>query len=269
MPEDISQFEQSIYDTVHFFDIYDMPVTATQIWLYLIRAKSNYQHTPSLREVQDALKNSPYLLEKTEQQFGYVTKKGRLPLVRQRLRRHAIAQDKWKIVKRCAPFLAMIPFVKGLGGSGSLAVDNTKFSSDLDILVIVEAGRIWTTRLALLIISQVLGRRRKYDSKNAPDMLCLNHYLSTNHLGVSRDIQNICMAMQYAMLVPVFDDEKMRTFLQLMFFVNQRRLAPRKARLVRYRFETATQKWYRTATCTTGRPSHYLVVDEQYVTSIL
>ena len=209
-----SSFERSICDTVHFFDIYDMPVTATQIWLYLIRAKSNYQHTPSLHEVQDALRESLYLAEKLEQQFGYVVKRGRLLLVRQRLRRHAIAQDKWKIVKKCAPFLAMIPFVRGLGGSGSLAIDNTKFSSDLDILVIVDAGRIWTTRLLLLVVSQLLGRRRKYDSQSAPDMLCLNHYLSAARLTVSKDIQNICMAMQYAMLVPIYRDEEVRTFLQ-------------------------------------------------------
>ncbi|HSX24893.1 MAG TPA: hypothetical protein VLG69_02925, partial [Candidatus Andersenbacteria bacterium] len=174
----------------------------------------HYQSTPSLHEIQDALLHSSYLAEKIEQKFGYIVKRGRLSLVDQRLRRHAIAQDKWKILRRCAPFLAMAPFVRGLGGSGSLAVDNTKFSSDLDILVVVDEGRIWTTRLALLIISQLLGRRRKYDSKHAPDMLCLNHYLSMNRLTVSNDIQNICMAMQYAMLVPIFDDEKMRTFRQ-------------------------------------------------------
>ena len=95
MPSDTAQFEQSIYDTVAFFDIYDMPVTATQIWLYLIRAKSNYAHTPSLHEVQDALLESMYLSEKLDQKFGYVVKKGKVDLVDQRLRRHAIAQDKW------------------------------------------------------------------------------------------------------------------------------------------------------------------------------
>jgi hypothetical protein len=130
MPSDTAQFEQSIYDTVAFFDIYDMPVTATQIWLYLIRVKSNYTYTPSLHEVQDALQDSQYLSEKLDKKFGYVVKKGKISLVDQRLRRHAIAQDKWKIVKKCAPFLAMIPFVRGLGGSGSLAIDNTKYSSD-------------------------------------------------------------------------------------------------------------------------------------------
>lgn len=209
-----STFEQSIYDTVHFFDIYDMPVTATQIWMYLIRSKSHYQHTPSLHEVQDALRESSYLVEELETQFGYVVKRGRLPLVRERLRRHAIAQDKWKIVKRCAPFLAFVPFVRGLGGSGSLAIDNTKYSSDLDILVIVDSGRIWTTRLVLLVVSQLLGRRRTYNSQHAPDMLCLNHYLATKRLVVSKDIQNVCMAMQYAMLVPIYNDEVERTFAQ-------------------------------------------------------
>lgn len=214
MRSEVSQFELSIFDTVHFFDIYDMPITATQIWMYLIRAKSNYQHTPSLHEVQDAMRESPYLLHNLETEFGYFVKRGRLLLVKQRLRRHATSQHKWKIVTKSAPFLAMVPFVRGLGGSGSLAFDNTKDSSDLDVLVIAQEGRIWTTRLFLLVMSQLLGRRRTYNVTTAPDMLCLNHYLSTERLTVSKDIQNICMAMQYAMLVPIFNDYTMRTFLQ-------------------------------------------------------
>ncbi len=210
----MSLLQQSIFDTVHFFDLFDMPVTVTQIWQYLIRVKSGYSHTPALKEIRDLLSSSNWLQAKLEMQWGYVVKRGRLPLVRDRMRRHAIAQDKWKIVRRCAPFLAFVPFVQALAGSGSLALDNTKHSSDLDILVIVQKGRIWTARLFLLCISQFLGRRRKYYAASAPDMLCLNHYVSSSSLVVSKDIQNICMAMQYALLVPIFHDDGVRTFLQ-------------------------------------------------------
>ncbi len=206
--------EQSIYDTIRFFDLYDMPLTATQIWQHLVVAKSGYAHQVSLREVQRAISVSEFLREKTESKWGYVTLRGRLHLVARRLRRHAIAQDKWKIVKRCAPFLAAVPFVRALAGSGSLAVDNTKHSSDLDIFVIVKDGRIWTARLLLLAVSSVLGRRRVYGDQHAPDMLCLNHYITDSSLLISRDIQNVCMAMQYAHLVPIFEDSLIRKFHQ-------------------------------------------------------
>ncbi len=206
--------EQSIYDTVRFFDLYDTPLTATQIWQNLVVGNSGYDHHVSLPELQHVIATSEFIQEKTETKWGYITLRGRLPLVAKRLRRHAIAQDKWKIVKRCAAFLAFVPFVRALAGSGSLAVDNTKYSSDLDIFVIVREGRIWTARLLLLVVSAVLGRRRAYGDQHAPDMLCLNHYITDSSLLISPDIQNVCMAMQYASLVPIFEDSLLRKFHQ-------------------------------------------------------
>jgi hypothetical protein len=206
--------EQSIYDTVRFFDLYNMPVTSTQIWQHLVVGNSHYEHHVSLPELQKIVATSDFIHEKTETKWGYITVRGRVSLVAKRLRRHAIAQEKWKIVKRCARFLALVPFVRALAGSGSLAVDNTKYTSDLDIFVVVRDGRIWTARLLLLAVSAVLGRRRAYGDQHAPDMLCLNHYITDASLLISRDIQNVCMAMQYACLVPIFEDSLLRKFNQ-------------------------------------------------------
>ena len=207
-------FEQSIYDTIRFFDLYDMPLTATQIWQHLIVVQSGYTHHATLREVTAMLTQSDFLRENIEMKWGYATLKGRTALVAKRLRRHAISQDKWKIVRRAAPLLAFMPFVKALAGSGSLAVDNTKRSSDLDIFIIAKEGRIWTTRLLLLFASQLLGRRRTYGERSAPDMLCLNHYITDKALPISSDIRNVCMAMQYVSLVPIYNDLLVRTFQQ-------------------------------------------------------
>ena len=206
--------ERSIFDTVRFFDLYDMPVTATQIWQNLVVAHSHDDHHVLLREVQFAISTSEFLREKIETKWGYSALSGRSDLISKKLRRHAIAQDKWKIVQRCAPFLAFVPFVRALAGSGSLAVDNTKYSSDLDIFVIARDGRIWTVRLFLLCVSALLGRRRTYGEAHAPDMLCINHYITTTSLLISPAIYNVCMAMQYASLVPILNDSLIREFHQ-------------------------------------------------------
>lgn len=216
------ELEQSIFDTVRFFDLYDMPVTATQIWEHLVVSKSGYSHHPGLQEVQHTLASSQRLAERIDMKWGYFFRTGKHYLVRQRLVRHAIAQDKWKILLKCAPFLALIPFVRGLAGSGSLAVDNTKPSSDLDVLVIAQQGRIWTARLALLLVSGLLGRRRKYYDRNAPDMICLNHYIAEGTIPVSQEIQNVAMAMQYACLVPLYNNYSIRKFTQKnAFWIDQ------------------------------------------------
>lgn len=208
------ELEQSIFDTVRFFDLYDTPVTATQIWEHLVVSGSGYSHHPGLQEVQHTLASSQWLAERIDMKWGYFSRTGKHYLVRQRLVRHAIAQDKWKILLKCAPFLALIPFVRGLAGSGSLAVDNTKPSSDLDVLVIAQQGRIWTTRLLLLFVSGLLGRRRKHYDRNAPDMLCVNHYIAEGSIPVAFEIQNVAMAMQYACLVPLYGNYSIRKFTQ-------------------------------------------------------
>ncbi|OGY32988.1 MAG: hypothetical protein A3C02_02650 [Candidatus Andersenbacteria bacterium RIFCSPHIGHO2_02_FULL_45_11] len=217
-----SQLEQSIFDTIRFFDLYEMPVTVTQIWEHLVVSSSGYDHHPSLQEVQHALAFNSWLVERIGSQWGYYFLSGKQHLVRVRLTRHAIAQQKWKIMLRCAPFLAWLPFVRGLAGSGSLAIDNTKDSSDLDVLVITQQGRIWTARLLLLLVSGLLGRRRRYYDRNAPDMVCLNHYVAQGSIPVSTEIQNVAMAMQYACLVPIYGDYAVRKFMQRnAFWIDQ------------------------------------------------
>ncbi len=209
-----SSLESSIFDTVRFFDLYDMPVTATQIWEYLVVSKSGYRHHPGLQEVQHTLASSEFLQERMNTTWGYHFLRGRQQLVRQRLVRHAIAQQKWKIVMRCAPLLAWLPFVRALAVSGSLAADNTKPSSDLDMLIIVREGKIWTARLFLLLMAQLLGRRRTYDVRTAPDMLCLNQYFTEHSLLVAKETRNICMAIQYACLVPIYNNALFDVFIQ-------------------------------------------------------
>lgn len=214
--------DQSIFDTIRFFDLYEMPVTATQVWEYLVVSQSEYTHHPGLQEVQRALASSAWLAEIIDTKWGYYFLAGKDYLVRLRLMRHAISQHKWKVVLQCASLLAWVPFVRGLAGSGSLAVDNTRQSSDLDILVIAQQGRIWTTRLLLLFVSGLLGRRRKHYDRSAPDMLCLNHYIAEGSISVSSEIQNVAMAMQYASLVPIYNDYAVRKFTQRnAFWIDQ------------------------------------------------
>lgn len=195
-----------------------MPVTATQIWQCLIidsvpgDVRWGGHSYYSLHDIQSTLRTSHWLKSTTETTWGYYTLKGKRSLIRERLNRHAIAQDKWKLTVRIAQWLSLVPFVRALAGSGSLAIDNTKPTSDLDLLVIARKNRIWTARLGLLIVSQLLGRRRKYWNEQAPDMVCLNHYITDGRLAVPYSIQNLYTAIQYTLLVPVYNPEIIKKF---------------------------------------------------------
>lgn len=251
-----SQLEIAIYSTIRYFDLFDLPLTSTQLWQCLIVEDKSETGMPagrhvrwaghahySLREVQEALNHSQYLTERLDTKWGYYFLAGKEYLVRERLSRHTLAQDKWKTMKRAARYLAYVPFVKALAGSGSLALDNTKPSSDLDVFVITTGKRIWLARLGLLIVSQLLGRRRKYWMGEAPDMICLNHYVTDSHLSVPAAIHNVYTAVQYTLHVPIYGGEVVREFQDRNgAWIRQHVMSPEMPN-VPHKYEVALPRW--------------------------
>ncbi len=214
---DKSYLERVVFNTVRYFDIFEMPVTAVQIWRVLIVSGGGSgvrwrgSHIFSLREIREVLENSNWLRERLSYQWGYWGMKNSMGTkesdkkkwVSNRLRRHAIAQQKWKIVRRAVWWMGWAPFVKMIGVTGSLSLDNTRPESDLDLLVIVKSGRIWTARILLLMTVQLLGCRRKYWDQEAPDKICLNHFITDDNLVMAKEIRTLYTAVLYTRLRPV------------------------------------------------------------------
>lgn len=216
----MTSFEQSLYNAIRYFSLFDMPVTAVQIWRSLVwethdtRLRWHGQHLPSLAEVQRALNASPWLSERIKTQWGYFYVYGKEKSVRRRLKRHIIAQHKWRLTQRLARWLALVPFVSLLAGSGSLALSNTRPTSDLDMFVVARRGRIWTARLFLLAAAQLLGRRRKHWDEQAPDRLCFNHFISDESLTMPAAVRNLYTAVAYTRLVPLFGEQVFKKFVR-------------------------------------------------------
>lgn len=204
--------ERAVLVTVRYFDLFDLPITATQVWRCLVKDKTQGSVSYSLSTIVQTLQASDQLRGKIETKWGYYFLTGKENLVRERLNRHVLAQDKWKIVRRFLPLLASVPFVRALAGSGSLALDNTKGSSDLDLFIIVKSGRIWTARLLLLVVAQLTGRRRTYWDAQAPGKMCLNHYVADNHLALADEVKNVYTAVQYTLHVPLYGRAELNRF---------------------------------------------------------
>jgi hypothetical protein len=213
----MTPLDQAIVRTLKYFDIFDLPLTATQLWRQLVMDPESVtrwsgQHAWHLAEVQAALATSPALQSAVGGRLGYYCLAGREELVARRLDRYCHAQDKWEIVQRAVRWLAAVPFVRMIAVSGSLAQNNTRPQSDLDLFIITRAGRIWTARLGLLIVAQLLGRRRKYWDEQAPDKICLNHYVTDATLLIDPAIRNLYTAVLYKSLVPLLGREMWQKF---------------------------------------------------------
>ncbi len=213
-------FEKAVFDTVRYFDIFSMPVTAVQIWRSLIvdgkgggGVRWHGQHVLSLAQVKKELKESSWLNEEMESYWGYYylkRSKGEYHsrrYVKKRLYRNVLAQHKWKITRRVVWFLAILPYVRMIGVTGSLSFNNTRRESDLDLLIIVKRGRIWMARFLILLVTQLTGRRRKYWDREAPDKICLNHYITDDAMIMSSDIHSLYTAVLYGLTVPLMGRE--------------------------------------------------------------
>ena len=77
---------------------------------------------------------------------------------------------------RVARRLRHVPFVRGLILTGSAAAGAAKRGADVDLLVIVEDGRLSVVFALLGSVSRLLSRR----------LFCPNHYLALGHLELPR-----------------------------------------------------------------------------------
>lgn len=209
MTTEASLLERSIFDTLRYFDIFSLPLTATQIWRLLIVVRQSGgprwegYGLPSFSSVRTALSTSPWLRERIAARWGHYYLRGHDAVIEEKFQRHVLAQAKWKLTRRIVPFLAGVPFVRMIGVTGSLSLSHTRSASDLDLFFVVRAGRIWTARLLVVLVAQVLGRRRKWVDREAPDKVCLNHYIADDALVMDPAARSLYTAVLYTRLVPL------------------------------------------------------------------
>ncbi len=124
-------------------------------------------------------------------------------VVANRITREALSADAWPSVLRSAWWLQAVPMVRMISGSGSLAMGSSGMSSDWDVFVVVEHGRLYTARFGLLVAAFLLGRLRTKEMRTAPHRFCFNHIITADSLALKH--RSIFTAHVIAWLVPMYD----------------------------------------------------------------
>ena len=189
--------EKSILATLVYYDVLGRPMTGWEVFKYLIKKKNLGQL--KLKKIIDLLEDSPLISQKN----GFYFLTGNKRIIKQRIERQKIADQKWKKTKRMVKLLQMIPFIRLVVASGSLAMDNPKKESDIDLLIITRTGRIWTCRGLTTLFIHCLGQRRH--GLLTKDRFCLNHYLTDQSLKIP--LASLYNAQTYAHLVPLWETE--------------------------------------------------------------
>lgn len=212
----LNLLEKSILATIAYYDVLDYPLTGFEVFKYLINpshiiAQSKPEQgliseplkQPSFLEILKTLENKS-LNNFIEEKNGFYFLKKREKLLEIRIECQKISDQKWKKARKIIKKLWWIPFLRAVFVSGSLALDNTKKQSDIDLLIITKHKRIWTARFLITSFIHIIGKRR-YGKKTA-DRICLNHYITDESLKI--DFPSLYNAQTYAHLVPVLKIEK-------------------------------------------------------------
>jgi glycosyltransferase involved in cell wall biosynthesis len=184
----------AIKKTLAYSDLFDYPLTAEEIHRGL------FEHVATRFEVAHELEA---LCAKSEiaRREHYYCLPGRERCIELRERRGRASA---RILQSYGGVLRLIknfPFIRAVALSGTLAFHNAKGDDDLDLFVIVEAGRLWTVYLGLVLALKLLGRRRE---------VCLNCLVDTAHLAIAE--RDFFVAHQIAFLRPLGGVAYLREF---------------------------------------------------------
>ncbi len=206
------ELEKNILATLAYYDVMDYPMTSFEIHKYF----TNFNQQPAvgggepgLLEIINGLE-SEKLKKFIEEYRGFYFLKGRKALVEQRLERNKIAESKFKILLKTVRWLRFVPYVRMIAVTGRLAMKNTEPESDLDILVVLKYGKIFTGRTLVTLAVHLLGRRRY--GKKITNRICLNYFITAKSLEIN--LKDAFSASEYSFIFPLFGFDVFQKFQQ-------------------------------------------------------
>lgn len=173
----------SILHTLAYADVFDYPLTAHEVYLYLASANASFE------EVAQTLENKA-LFSKIG---AYYTLRGREEIVETRKQRARVASRLWPKAARYGRMIASLPFVRMVAITGSLAMNNTDEGKDVDYLIVTAPNHLWTCRALSLLVA----RLAKLEGVN----LCPNYLVTTKALGL--DEHSLYVAHELAQMIPL------------------------------------------------------------------
>ncbi len=162
--------------TIAFFDQFDVALSSAEVWMYCALYKGE---SCSLNEVEGMLENDSRLACRD----GLWMLVGRQDLARVRVARGFPVHERWATASRAARLARLVPYLRLFAVCNTLGYGVAKEESDIDVFVVAERGRLWTTRFLLTGLLHVLRLRRHHAV--IARRICLSFYVATDALAVA------------------------------------------------------------------------------------
>ncbi|MFH1192130.1 MAG: hypothetical protein V1655_01515 [bacterium] len=177
---------RAIISTLCYFNIFDYPLTKFEIWKFLFQKNSGGDNNVSLFQIEQMLKKlKEKNIAKEKNGFYYLNADEKHPdIIRTRIKRNRIAEQKYKKALRIIKILRCIPTIKMIAVCNTLSYNNAKESSDIDLFIITKEKNIWLSRLLAVSILKILNLRPK--PNNSSDKICASFFVSENNSDLEK-----------------------------------------------------------------------------------
>jgi hypothetical protein len=136
---------------------------------------------------------------------NYYLYEGGQQYIDKRERGEAYAAKLLPKAKRSARFIALFPFVKFVGISGSLSKGYADERTDFDFFIVTAANTLWICRTLLHLVkkmSYLIGKQH---------WMCMNYFIDEQNLELEE--KNIFTQIELSTLIPVYNQDMYRAIL--------------------------------------------------------
>lgn len=189
----MTRAEQAVLKTLVYADVFDYPLTKTEIKKWLI-----WEHPSTPPSIDSALKAFP----KTNHYYHLKSRQSILSIRRQRQR---FSQLKWQLARRASRCLKLIPFIKLIAVTGALTMNNSDQNDDIDLIIVTSPNRLWLTRIFSVLLLELLHLRRRPQDRHTANKICLNLFLDEFSLKLPPSQRHLYTAHEICQIKPLFD----------------------------------------------------------------
>lgn len=196
--------DECIVKTLSYFDIFDYPLTFSEIKKYLC-----CKIVESDEDLYELIGSIPVVQESE----GYYYLLGRSKLAPLRSERSTISMEKHARARVVAKILSLIPTIEYIGISGSLSMNNASNSADIDLFFVTKKNSLWISRFFVNLILVLLGQKREKNGKIFKDKICPNMFMSVDKLSFSSKKRTLYNAHEIVQLCTIFDRSGVRSMI--------------------------------------------------------
>lgn len=196
--------DRAIVATLLYYDLFSFPLRTDELLRYAPL------HLANDLPKQGAWWDSGELTSGSQNALWFL--KGREQYIERRAELTNASAYKLQRARKFAQLLQIIPGVRFIGVTGSLAMESAVPEDDIDFLIIAAKNRLWLTRALVLSALMAWGVKRPDDGRmEYPNLICANIFLSQDDLYIPDE--NLFIAHEICQMLPLLGERTYRNFL--------------------------------------------------------